>query len=523
MGFSQEGSKYAKNTLDLINLIIISPCNYKFTQDGLAFRSTDLLSGAQFQTNGTPAPGVVYHQKIAVLESGLPKVTPLYEDPSEEKKHLDNTVKAFEAISETLFKGAATLAQATCELFDPSVIVIAATAGVGFLAGAVKVSQQAMQARIDELEAASKRYVFKEDIQRMVGASGQASPESLRNRQIFESKLGFVLPLDLSNNDYFVIGINQWADIIRLITDFYIISDSIVKAKVCDGLEALFNNVIKADIAPSTLIPLQTALNTFIDAYNNPYLTGLGNPEDEAIRDKWYGWISNISSKLITSPLVNERGMPIKFKGEYFWFPVKFQNTESGSVTFEVKASQDVFVALGEGPYRVRNSNNRIYEIVFGKWNNKITAIHRKSLGDAVVEFDQKKFPGLSPDPTTFKKYWIDWCKGVFSCGFGEHGQNKQFEWTDPYLMPPIICVGFSNWNREILIKNIKVGDSILTTSKRRVVVPSAKTTKIMPPKADPNAIKNGKQVIDKNTTTVKPMVVPKISVDKSKVAVPAA
>ncbi|KKQ33399.1 MAG: hypothetical protein US49_C0001G0079 [candidate division TM6 bacterium GW2011_GWF2_37_49] len=513
--FSKDGSAY--KTPSLTSLTIISPYDYKIMQDGPAVRFRDVLTGTLFQTNGTPEPGASYHIKMNVLESGLPNVTHLYQDQSKERKDLEKCVKALEITGETIFKAAASLAQATNLEVYSSLGVIAATGAVAILAAAFKIGQQAMQSKIDEYETESKRYVFREDIQRMVGGSGQVSSETLRNRQIFEAKLGVVLPLQLSDPVQLDYGIKQWADAMRLITDFYIVGDSTVKAKICDGLETLFNSVVNLEITPYTVILLQTVLSTFIEAYNNPYLTGAGNAEDEAIRDKWYGLISNISAKLITSPSVNQNGMPIKFKGEYFWFPVKFPSPASGSVTFQVKAAQDIFVALGEGPYKVRNLNSRIYEIVFGKWNNKVTAIHRKSLGDAVVEFDQKKLPDLSPDPTTFKEYWINVDEGIISCGVGKLGQNKQFEWKDPYPMPPVTCVGFSNWNREILIKDVEVRDSISTILKRRATDVSVKKPKEVP---QPNVVIPTKKASDKPTHAVR-QVVPTIPAVKPQ-AVPA-
>jgi hypothetical protein len=159
-------------------------------------------------------------------------------------------------------------------------------------------------------------------------------------------------------------------------------------------------------------------------------------------------------------------GIDVNFHGEYLWFPVAFPQVGKGSVTFEAKAYNNIFVGFSENPFQVRNRSSRMYEIIIGMWDNKTTAIHRKSLGDSVVEFLHKDKPDLSPDPTDFKKYWINIDDGKISGGVGALGQNKLWEWADPYPGAPVKWVGLSNWLSNVTYRNVKVGYSIVTTSK---------------------------------------------------------
>jgi hypothetical protein len=126
-----------------------------------------------------------------------------------------------------------------------------------------------------------------------------------------------------------------------------------------------------------------------------------------------------------------------------------------------VQASGDVFVCFSENNNLTSEMLKRIYEIDFGAWENSKTVIHRTPLGDSVVEFDQEKITGLSLDPMIFKKYWINIDNGVFSGGVGDLGQNKLWEWTDPYTPVPVKWIGFSNWLSAITIRNVVVGNAI--------------------------------------------------------------
>ena len=111
-----------------------------------------------------------------------------------------------------------------------------------------------------------------------------------------------------------------------------------------------------------------------------------------------------------------------------------------------------------------------MYEVVIGMWDNKSTEIHRKSLGDAAASFDHQEKPDLSPNPTIFKQYWINIDNGKISGGVGSLGQNKLFEWQDPYPAAPVKWVGISNWLSQVTFRNIKIGNPISASSGWRLL-----------------------------------------------------
>ncbi|KKQ33401.1 MAG: hypothetical protein US49_C0001G0081 [candidate division TM6 bacterium GW2011_GWF2_37_49] len=448
------------------SLSIISPFIYKIMQEGPAVRFRDMLTGTMFQVNGTPLPDSDYHFKIDVDKSGLPQITLLYQDPSQEKKSLDFAVKMISSAAESSFRVAQTIAYATGPEIISSSVAIGFSLGAGLIGGGLNLLASGLQARIDQISELGARYIYSEAVQRQAGGSAEISAEAQKNKAILESKLESMLQLQMGDPAQLDYATKQWADAVRLVTDFYVISDTAVKAKFMDGLSNLYKTVNTLDVTSSTLPLFQTVIDTFIGAYNSAYITGYGNAEDEARRDDWYVWINEVSSKIMKESAFMRDGIKINFKGEYLWFPVKLPAPASGSITFEAKAADNVFVGLSENPYKVRNVNSRMYEIIFGKWKNKLTAIHRKSLGDQVATFDHKQYPDLALDQTSFKRYWININKGVISCGVGALGQNKQFDWVDPYPIASVRSVGFSNWDRGVTVKNVRVGTPFESTEK---------------------------------------------------------
>ena len=152
------------------------------------------------------------------------------------------------------------------------------------------------------------------------------------------------------------------------------------------------------------------------------------------------------------------QGIEVDFKGEYLWVPIPFAKPGQGSVVFEAQAFDNIFVGFSENPLKQHNVSDRMYECVIGMWDNTTFSIHRKNLGDEVYGFKFSDKPEMTPDPSDFKKYWINIVNGKISGGVGDLGQNKLWEWQDPYPAPAVKYVGFSNWLSKITFRNIKVG-----------------------------------------------------------------
>lgn len=466
LGFDQAGSEYQKKqSFSAFKgvLRIISPYQYRVLQEGPQVRFRDKLTNAQWNMAGTPRPGGEYHFKIDVLESGEPQIQLLFDDPSKEIVKLEASVKMLEAMAESTFRISQNLAYATGPEIISSMSAILLSAGFGGVATGIRAGQMAEQSKLDELQGLANRYIFTERAERKEGGTAEISPKSESNKTDLKNVLNTILQLQFAEPAQLDYATKLWADALRLVTDFYVVDDKAVKRKLTEELQRIYKALSGLDLTPSTLPLFQTIINTLIDAYNNPYLTSVGDAEDEARRKDWYVWINDLSTRLMKdASLMANIGIDINFKGEYLWYPISFSTPGSGSVTFEAKAYNNIFVGFSENPYKVRNVPNRMYEIIFGMWDNKLTAIHRKSLGDSVAEFDHKKYPALSPNPAEYKKYWIIVDGGVISCGVGALGENKVFEWKDPYPMAPVKYVGFSNWLAGVSIRNVKVGFPVL-------------------------------------------------------------
>jgi hypothetical protein len=460
LGFPKDISEYSKarQYSDFKGaLSSILPVHVRISQDGPMVRFKDVLTGDDRIMAGTPEPDAEYNFRLDIEATGEPKETLLFQDVSAEKMTLQKKILMADAQTEASFRTGQIMAYAAGPNLAASIIAMAA-AGAANVSGSIWSAEAAKtKGALAEFQEQASRLIPTERFEVASKVGAEITGEAQKNRQLIETKLEGLLQLgaDLASLEY---ATKQWDDVFRLITDFYTVDDAAVKQKISDGLKELYNAVKTLDLTGSTISIYNRMVNIFIKAYTNPYITKDGDPADEQRKRDWYAWLnSGIAAKLFSSPSVMQDGLAINFKGDYLWFPVAFAQAGRGSVSFEAKGYDNVFVGFAENPYEVRNSPNRMYEIIFGMFG-KMTVIHRKNLGDSVIEFSHKKYPDLAPDPVAFKKYWINMDNGVISCGVGTLGQNKVWEWKDPYPFSPVKWVGFGNWLGEVVFKNIKVG-----------------------------------------------------------------
>jgi hypothetical protein len=486
LNFDTDSSEYASQKefsafKGVLN--IISPYSYSISQKGPTVVFKDKLTGMQWNMAGTPDPDAEYHFTVDVESTGVPNVKLLFQDPSAESIKLQTMVTMFQAQSDASMRISQNIAYATgpdplSSLIAIGVSSIAGAAGAGWAAGA-----SAAQSKLDELKQMANRYIYTENVDQKLKGAAEIKTEAQRNRQALESKLEAILQLQLQDAAQLDYATKQWDDVLRLVTDFYVVEDKSVKSKLCDGLKEVYDSVKSLALTTTSLPIYNRMINCLIKAYNNAYLTKTGDAADDGRRRDWYLWINTLSRTLMSSPALMAIGIDVNFKGEYLWFPVAFTRAGKASITFEAKAFDNVFVCLSENPLQVRNRSSRVYEIIIGKNGNAETAIHRKSLGVPVVSFSHKDKPDLSPDPNEFKKYWINIDNGKISGGVGALGQNKQWEWTDPYPGALVKWFGVSNWLSNVTYRNIKVGYPIATTAGFKPVaeVAAAVTAPVVP------------------------------------------
>ncbi|MFH1254545.1 MAG: hypothetical protein V1646_03880 [bacterium] len=531
IGFDQNVSEYVKRSqspLVQCKLNIIVPFDYSIYQDGPMVIFKDRMSGMSTPVAGTPNPGLIYHFKLDIASDGAPRLVAGENSASPEKIALTVLVKVLEAGKDALFTTSQQMAYGTGPEVFSSLAALAGCAAVGALGAVAAAGQSAVQVKLDEMEALGKRQVNTESIARTVSGTMAVSDEAKNDRQEFEAKLKTIfaaMPVEIANLEVYQqldYTTKLWSDALRLITDAYVVENQGTKKSVITGLSDLYTSVKNLGLSDTTASIYIRMINILIKAYNNSYLTSLGDLLDDQSRNNWYLWINNLEKDFFNSQKFMKQGIEINFKGEYLWFPVSFPQAGSGSVTFEATASSNIFVCLSENAIQQSDMLKRVYEIAIGKWGNKVTAIHREALGDSAIEFDHSKIPELSPDPMVFKKYWINIDKGIISGGVGDLGQNKLWEWADPYPAVPVKWVGFSNWLSAVTVKNVQVGSAFGVKAVSKLVAPSVpKTVTEVSAKIVPTEVAPAKDVQDK-TVAKTPAATKKIVKPVTKKKVPA-
>ncbi len=483
IGFDQNVSEYVnrgQSPLVKGKLDIIVPFDYTIYQDGLMVVFKDRITGMPTTVASTEDPGKIYHFSLDIALDGTPSLIAGKNSKTPEKIALETTVKVLEQVRDMAFFMSQQAAYGTGPETISSLAALAACAGFGVAGVAAAAVKDAMQIKLNEMDAFAKRQVNTERVMRAASSASTVSDEAKQDRQEFEAKLKAIfsaLPANIAKLDL----VDQldyttklWNDALRFITDAYVVEDQGSKKSVISGLTELNTAVKNLGLSDVSSSVYRRMINILIKAYNNSYLTSFGDLMDEKTRSNWYLWINDLAKEFFSSEKFIKQGIEINFKGEYLWFPTSLPQLGSGSVTFEATANSNIFVCFSENAIQTSEALKRIYEIAIGKWDNKSTAIHRESLGDPVIEFDHVKIPELSPDPMTFKKYWINIDKGVISGGVGDLGQNKLWEWKDPYPPVGVKWVGFSNWLSAVNIKNIKVGGPFGATAVVKPIAPSA-------------------------------------------------
>lgn len=472
--FDQNVAEYVKrrqNTLIQGKLNVISPFDYRITQQGPSIVFKDMMTGKVTPVASTPDPGKQYHFGLEIASDGAPKLVAGQNSSTPEKIALDISVKIAETARDQVYMISQQMAYGTGPETIASLVAIAGCAAVGAVGAGLAAAHAALQVELDKMQTLANRYIYTERIEKSLGGALTVSDEAKRDRQDFEAKLKAIfgtLPDSIASLDpipqldYIT---KLWDDALRLITDAYVVENQGTKKSVISGLSNLYNSVKNFGLSDDSSSVYSRMMSILIKAYNNPYLTSVGDLLDEQTRANWYLWINNLAKEFFSSAKLMKKGVEINFKGEYLWFPVAFPQSGKGSVTFEATAYSNIFVCFSDNAIQTSNLLKNIYEIVIGKWDNKVTAIHRNNLGDAVVEFDHTKNPDLSPDPMMAKKYWINIDNGIISGGVGELGQNKLWEWKDPYQLTPVKWVGFSNWLSPVIISNVKVGGPFSASS----------------------------------------------------------
>ncbi|MFH1644369.1 MAG: hypothetical protein ABIA74_04305 [bacterium] len=462
------------------SFVVVSPLEYEIFQTGQQVGVKDLIIGPTYFLQKVPQQGAKYFFMLIINPDGSPDLVWI-KGPEESKLKVTLSKAAY--ITRATADALTASAQATSLASGPGkggLIGGVASVGMGLAAIGGSVAAAGMEFDLSRYRG-DDSYVFMEAGNKEAMAN-LAIPESAKvNRQIVLSRVQEAL----LEKDPATLAV-MYQDIIDLINHFYVVEDiegsktSYVKKKIFDALERLYNERYKQQSIEYYL----SLLNLLTDARDNPYLTDVSDSVEKNLKDQWYVWSNEIARELFDARNKTQAGVSIPPSyGEYFWVKDAFEKEGEGSVTFEAKALSDIFVCFGQQPFKTRNAQNQIYEIVIGAWDNDKTVLRVSSLGKTVKEYKKSEYPDAVADPLEFKKYWMSIKDGEITMGTGDlDPKNTLLKWKDPYPIKRVRYVGFSSWNSKVDVRNIEVHNySVYDVPKVKTEVKAKTVEKLKP------------------------------------------
>ncbi len=443
------------------SMFLIRPYFYSLLQDDRRVVLKDKITGSVFHVAKTPQQGAKYRLKVDVDARGVPQVLQI-EFPTESaaKIALEIAAEVTDATADATMQAAGAISGG----MDPASGLLALVLKTGMAVGGVaaKAAATATKATLGHAYRSHDSYVFTEDVSRETGAESGVPPEAENNAILVNQYLNQARDLKVSNVWDFERLCNYYRDIISRVNHPYVVQDTAVKENIYYGLSTISAGYT---IHPEAM-QIQV-MNLLIKAFSNPYLTSSDNKSDQSTKDAWYQTIMAIGSKLFDKT-ATEEGAEISLDplfGEYIWHQKSFAVEDNGGIVFEAKAANDIFVGFAQEPFKVRNTDNQMYEVVLGGWENERHEIRIKSLGKAAATLEKKQNRAAMLSPSKFERYWIILQNGVIKIGKDDPKKgdpigkrdNIIMEWKDPYPWKDIKYVGLSNWDVPITLKNIKV------------------------------------------------------------------
>lgn len=448
---------------------IIKQYTYEMVQDGVrvlinVFLDRAKSAGTPYAVAKTPMKDARYPLQLTIDPTGIPLVYQTYfptEPPA--KIALEIAADVSQAAGDATFQAAQSISGG----MDPVSSMVAlglktAFAGAGI---AAQTSAAATKGLLRTRYRSHDSYVFTENVEGASTADASVPPEAERNAELISMDLIKMRRLNATYAPQFEELVSNYEDILRRINHPYVVADSAVKLSIFDGLARLC-----AVYKSQTDYRLQDLLmNMLIRALSNTYLVNPEDKQDQSARDIWYKTILEISYDVFKYAKPSEvgpdgkvtDGTPIEIPplyGEYLWLPTPFPIEDNGAVTFEAKALNDVFIGFAQEPFRVRNTDNQLYEVVLGGWENTRDVFRIKSLGKSAKTLTKEENREAMLKQNRYEKYWISLQEGRIRLGKGNPLENVILEWQDPFPWKGIKYIGFSNWDVPITLRNIRVG-----------------------------------------------------------------
>jgi len=480
------------------SVIMVRPFQYELIQNDMSVAFKDMLQdGKIYPVMSCPQQGAKYYFRLIFDQNGIPDYKLLYapedapakrelqKEAFEKEMTANLTAEIGAATAEIGMTSGAALMQAGASLassFDSSAVYT----GMGLALGGVAAqSLAAVQKGATDIAAAKLRhesakksfeaqtkfraldhYVYTEQVQRKLGAGVQIPQMAIQNMQIIQQKL---MPeaeaLNYRDVNMYLRLVDIYQEIIYRINHPFVVQDEAFKLKIYGGLKQLLY-VLQDTAFKAVLLPPQDVnvaklrysklIELFTSALSNGYLVDSNNRKEMLAKEDWYNKMVELGYEIMKMAILytNFAVTVPTLSGEYLWIPGQSEKTDTILITFEAKGRNDLFLCFAKEDTNVRNTDNEIYEVVLGAWNNKKHEVRIKSLGRA-AKFAAAQATRLHP--RRFTKYWAMLNKGTITVGTGDQvGQNTFLTWKDPFPWKGISFVGISNWDTETEIRNIR-------------------------------------------------------------------
>ncbi len=448
------------------SIYLIEAFDFLAVQSGQRISLKDMLEGSTTPVLPTPQQGSTVKFKIITYADGTPQFLQTEEaEKSKELKELESSAKIKNAAGDASLQAASAISLGGADMFSG---LTAISLGMGLSSAGIGLKTEAAKA---QAKATSKyrspySFVLVDQFTKEKGISIKIPPKVEENAFVIQTLVAQSRELVALSAEDFVRLIKAFQTILRQLTHPYAIEDVALRDTLYSMLDEMLAAYSQHPVALQEMF-----MNVLIDAYQNPYLSSDEEKTERARRNRWYYAIVEIGKQLLM--MSSEAPITIQpLQGEYLWFPIPLEFDDSGWITFEAKAQNDIFISFATAMEKVRDTDNRIYELVIGGYENTQHEIRIKSLGRPAVTFNREnmaimqrgkkatdlEFKRSMLSPTRFEKYWVSLKNGELRLGKGEPGKNTLMKWQDPFPWSGIRYVGVSNWDTPIQIRNFQLG-----------------------------------------------------------------
>jgi hypothetical protein len=439
------------------SLHVISPYEYLLTQEGQSVKFEDKINKKTYYPGKTPQQNAKYYFMLMLQKDGFPQLEWVREPENPQKLALEK---------------AAFISRAEGDAWLQASTYVQGMGALGGLAGVAAsiawgLKGQKLMASAGKKEAGAQfefrshdSYAFTDQAMQSQLARSSVPEEARANKAKATEKIELGGKWTPSTLDKLERLIPLYQQVINLINHPYVVRDQYIKKSLFDAMGTLYeaHQTLHADPRTPVDLTYSGLINLFISAYNNAYLIDESNKKEVKIKEVWYSQFNELTRQLLAKDPETKLSLKPCY-GEYVWLNEQFEEPGKGSISFEAKGNNDLFIAFSSIPFKVRNTDTSIYETVIGGWDNSKTVIRIRSLDKSVAETES---PDTLVNPIKFQRYWVSVNNGKVVVGKDDLDEkNKVFEWTDPYPIKDVAYVGISNWNAPAEFKNLQIGPPV--------------------------------------------------------------